>query len=372
MVKKMRDLVKDKFDVRVIITVIYMTMVEFELFNFAQTVVNIAGNAAWISIILGTIFVSINTYILSKLALRFPDENFFEYCQRIWGKTLTRIIAVGYFLYWFSFISLLLESFSKANQTLFLHETPLIVPLILLILGAIWLVAYGMAPIIRFFQLMLLFVILPLLLLIILSIREIRWDSYLPILGNGIIPILKGALFYGGVFQGLEIILFITPFLNGRKKLIKMSLIGVNITSLMSLILATISIGILGVQGIKESIWPGMDTVGIIQLPGFLIERYELFLTMPWLIGIFTTICIFLYLLAYGIVQVFGCQFRKGIIFAVGVLAVAATYFCPNLAWLMKMRIGITYVTFVFGLFIPLLTLLVAVVKKQKGSEVNE
>lgn len=144
---------------------------------------------------------------------------------------------------------------------------------------------------------------------------------------------------------------------------------GVNLIIFIALIQSVNAIGILGVDNIEVSVWPGIDTMSVIHFPGFPVERYELFLTLPWLVGIFSTLCVFLYLLSYGIVQTFNIQHRTVVIYLLAAVIVGGTLLFPNYAWTLQARELLNIVTLLFIAVIPVLTLILAVIRKKEGTE---
>lgn len=369
MSKDIRDSVKDKLDVRLLSLLIFMTVVEFEVFTYARAVVKTAEQDFWLAIIAGTSILVVNALVLVKLANRFPKENFFEYCSKVWGRVLGFVIKLAYLLYWFATLSIIFIDFSAANTALFLPRTPKIVPLLLLALGAFWVVSYGLAAVIRFFQIMVLFMVPPLLLVGTLGLSQIDLDNLRPLFSHDPVTILKSGFLFASIYQGLEIILFAGPFLTNPKKMVKPAIIGTIAGTFFPLFLGFSAVGTLGVQNIKYSIWPGIDTVSMIMLPGFPVERYELFLTMPWLIALFTTICIFLYFIGYGIKQTFHLRHRSLTVGVTVLLAIASTYIVPNYAWALKYRENLTLITFMFIAIIPFLTLILAMVRGKEDTK---
>jgi len=141
----LKEHVQDKFDTRVLIPVLIVGITEFELFTVSKGVVEIAKQDAWLSILIGSIIISINTYFLINLASRFPRENLFQYSKKILGKPFSLLIACGYFIFWALWLILLWEDIRIANKLLFLEETPSFVPLLILVIGAIWLVSWPLS-----------------------------------------------------------------------------------------------------------------------------------------------------------------------------------------------------------------------------------
>ncbi len=355
-------------DAKAISIVLISVLLEYELFTTSKSIVKIAEQDAWICIILAFPIVSVFTYLLVKLVVRFPDENFFTFSKNIWGKILGTMIIIAYLVFWMVFLGTSFQNFGEANKLLFLPETPMIIAISLLAVGAIGLCFYGFAPIVRFYQLVFPFMILPLLFAAAISLRSINIQNFLPILGNGWLPVLKGTIILIGAFQGLEVILFVGLFFQNKKSLVKPALIGVNFVLFLNLLQTVMAIGILGVENIKASIFPGLNILSAITLPGFPVERFELFLTLPWLVAMFTTIAIYVYLISEGLLHLLNKhQYRKSVTIVVTISSLAGVYLIPGAVWAIKLRSLIHYPSYLFLYILPVLTLLLAVIKR-KGS----
>lgn len=358
----------DKLDVKVITIVLLMAIFEFEIMTHARGLVAIAAQDAIFAILLGGLLLILVTFLLVKLAVRFPQENLFQYSKEVWGKPIAFIISAAYLFYFYTFMVLLFQDFTNANRTIFLPETPVLFPMVLMGVGAVWLAAYGFAAVVRF--LLLVFPIFAFLMisLAILGLREVRLENLFPLFSNGIMPIIHGAIVYVGIIQGVEVLLFLSPFLRRHDKSLKPALLGVIPVIIFMLASSINAIGILGVENVLEYVYPGIALLSIVEIPGFPVERFELFLTLPWLIAIFTTMCIYIYLLSYGIVQVFNLPYRKATIYLVTVAIIGATYLIPNLGWTMVFREYYNYFTLIFIAVIPILTLIVAVIRGKGGT----
>lgn len=368
--KPMKDNVKEKLDPKIIATLLIVGIVEFEVFTVPSKIVEIAGRDAWISVLCGGVIMSLMVYLLVSLAARFPRQNFLQYYDEVWGKPLGWSIILAYFLFWSVFLVLLLQEFSWSNQIFFLKETPIAIPKLLVAVAAAILVSYGVTAIARFFQLMLLFILLPLMGVLMLTIPNIEWTHFLPFMGNGILPVFKGIFYYLSVFQGMMgTILMFSPFLEDPRKALKPALVGINVIFLLSAFQTVGAIGVLGVENILESVWPGIDTISVIEMPGFPVERFELWLTIPWLVGIFTTWALFLYFLTYGVMQVFCLKRKKEVIYIFTVAIFLVGYLIPSFAWTMQMREWVSLATLVLVYLIPTLTFTLALLRRKGGRD---
>lgn len=364
---KSKNVTGDRLDPRSLAPLLILSIVEYEVFTFSKATVGAAKQDAWLSVIIGAVIANFVIYLFIKLAARFPDLGYFQYLQIIWGKPIGYIITLLYFLFWLAYLSSIFYETLLANKLLFLPQTPTILPLVIFAVSLIWVISYGLAPIIRFFQLMLPFMVIPLLLLALLFINALRFDNFLPFLGEGILPVLKGSFYALGAFQGPEVLLFAAPLFIGIREGVKPAILAFNLTAFFGWSNTVAAIGILGVENIKEAVLPGIDVVNLLELPGFPVERFGLFLTLPWLIAIYTTLAIYLYLFCYNFIELFDLSHRKIIICILTALPVAIAFFLPDETWHEKLRLYLTIVTVPLVYILPVATLLLAVIRKKRG-----
>lgn len=368
---KIKDNVRDKLDPRVIFIVIFSAVIEFELFNMGKQMISVAGRDAWLSVLLGSFLITLITYLVVRLASRFPQENLWQYSQFVWGRSLNYLIATSYFIIWALFLILLYRNTAEINQFFFLSKTPLLLPPFLMGIGAVWLVSYGLTPLIRFFQLTFPLLILPVFVTMLLTLKEIDFTNFLPILEKGFLPVLKGAVIYAGHMQGLEIIFFLMPFLTNAHQAVKPAILGISTVNLFAFFQTISAIGILGINNTQEMLWPSVSILELIEIPGFPAERFELFLTLPWLIAIFTTLSLALYLLSYGIVQIFNLENKKATIYLAAIITLFASSLIPNFAWTIQIRDTFDNFSIPFVFLFPLLTLVIAIYKRKAGENIE-
>lgn len=368
----MREHVKETIDPKVIASILMVGIVEFEIFTIPRKIVEVAGRDAWLSVLLGGVILFAVVFMLIALAKRFPQRNMFEYAFDVWGKPLGWIIIIGTFLYWAVFLVMALNEFSWINQILFLRNVPVIIPKLLMALGAAALISYGFAVLARFSQLMLFFMIIPFLGVFILTLPNIYWGNFFPVLENGFIPVLEGIIYFMSIFQCMTgIILIFYPFFNRSASLLKPALFGMGVIFVLTMLETVGAIGVLGIENINESAWPGVDTITVIELPGFPVERFELWLTLPWIIGIFATWALTLYFLTYGFTQVFHLTAqRKAIIYMAAVGACFFGYIIPNYSYVIMIRDIFSLSSIVFVFILPALALLICTLMKKGDSRV--
>jgi len=364
----MRDSVKDKLDPRILAITIIVALFEFETFAFAKGVVKFAKQDAWISVLLGGLIGLAGTFLLVKLAERFPKENFFQFNKKIWGQPLAFIIAVASLVYWLGYLVILYKDTSMATEYFFLKRTPTLIPMALFAGVVLWLAVYGLTSIVRFFQIFVWFLILPLIFVSILFLSAVDFKNFFPVMSHGILPVILGAVYYAGALQGLEVILFLMPFISDTKKTVTPALIGTGTVFLITFVHIIGAVGILGVERVQKEVYPGVATMTIPEIPGMMGDRYELFLTLPWITGVFATIALFTYLVSDGFGQIFNIKYKKAIVIAVSLLIITGAFLIPNLAWASMLRENLNFITFSFVYILPIITFIITAIRKKRGT----
>lgn len=362
--------IKEKIKPQALMILIFIGLSECILIHLTNSIIGIAGRDAWIVVVLGSILSIPIVYLLVTLAHRFSNENFLQYSNKVWGKPITYIIAAGYFFYWLLYIALFLDDTIQINKMYFLQKTPVSVQIIFLLIAFIWLISYGFSNVIRLFQVMFPFLILTLLPGIGFSMQKVDFSSFFPILENGFWPIIKGMIIYLGFLQGIEVILFTHPFFyNGSKKaVLKNVFAGMGLINFLAFSQIVISVGGLGMHCANKTLWANFLVLELIEVPGLVGQRFDLLFTFAWLISLFCAGALFYYLASYGLIQIFNLKKKSIAIFSVGILVIMLSYIIPNYSWNIFIWQILNYITIVFIFFIPLLTLVLAVLRKQGRS----
>lgn len=332
---------------------------------FAHPLFKAAERDTWLSIILGALATYPLLFVMLKLAQRFPGRTFFEYTPLVWGKFPAYGIILIFTGVWLVWLVKILWQVGDINSTYFLPNTPLLIVYFLFILGAVYLAKYGLVPISRFFDLMLIFFFVPYIISIFLSLTNIRLVYFFPILGNGILPVLKGSLIYIGMIQGIEVVLFALPLTKNPKKAFSSAFLGLTILHTSNLLNIIGIGGTVGAHSSSQSFYSSMDMLNSLKVPGLPVERFEPFLTMPWFIGVFTSTVLAIYLITYGVSRIIPLKKMGLFCLGIGILALALTYLISDILWSQDIRnvLQTLYVAVIYPL--PLITLLLSILRKK-------
>lgn len=312
---------------------VFLAVVEIELYTASAELVKIAGRDAWLAVLIGGLGSYVTLYFLVRLGQKFRSQTFFEYSPRLWGYIFTRVIILVFLVYWIVWLVRLLWRMADINTTFFLPNTPIIVILLLFTVGTTFLASYGLVPIVRFFEFSLLFFFIPYLFTIIVALSQIKIMYMTPVFAQGVEPVFKSAFHYMTKLQGLEIVLFALPFTKNPQNALKPALAGLTLINVSAFIQVLAVLGNIGAISTQDLVYPSAVMLSSLHLPGWPVERFEPFLTLPWLIGVFSTIALMIYLTTYGSTLLFNIRRPKFIYWAVGLGVIPLTYFLPNILW---------------------------------------
>ncbi|PYI52231.1 GerAB/ArcD/ProY family transporter [Paenibacillus flagellatus] len=259
----------------------------------------------WISVIVSGFLAILAGVIIVRLSRRFPGETFFEYSQSIVGKPLGVVIGV---LVAFDFIArsgYLLRLMGEVVRVYLLDKTPMEVVLILFLSLAAYLTTGGLNPIARLIEICLPIVVLMLMVLILFSLRDSELVNIRPVLGEGVLPVLRGIKASVFSFSGFEIMLFLLAFMKEPDKAMKSTLWGIAAVIPLYAAVVGVTIAMLTVDEVKTLTWPTMSVAKNIELPGGFFERFESVFSVLWVISMYTAFVLYQYVASLGFSRLF-------------------------------------------------------------------
>jgi spore germination protein KB len=325
-----------------------------------------AKQDAWISVFPSTLTGLLSIWVMVLLSKRYPGLTIIQYSQQILGKWLGTCLGLYYIYFWFMSLSIMTIQHTFFIKALLLPRSPSIIGSLTLLILCGLAVYMGIEVIGRcteFLTPMKLIFLMPLL---ILTIGAADSEQLKPILGDGILPVLQGAILPGGAFMNQLFILgWLLPYLNQPKKAYKVSLLallGIFIFVFIVVISAIMILGSLTGQ-LNYSYLSVMQYIGI---EGS-FERLEAIAVMIWVIGSFSKVSVSLFILCISISQIFRIQNYRDLVAPVTLLCLIGS------VWVFKNGAELqTYLTliypsagFVTQSLIPLLLLMIDTIKRK-------
>lgn len=259
----------------------------------------------WISVILGGLIAMTAGVIIVKLSQQYPGKTFYQFSQEIvgkWAGGLLSLFVIGYF-----FIGCAYEVRSLAEVTSFflLEGTPIWAIIMPFLWIGIYLIIGGLNPIARIFEIIFPITVVIFLLVTSLSLGIFEIDNLRPVLGLGIIPVLRGVKSTVFSFTGFEIMLILVAFMSKPNKAVKAAIIGTAVPLVFYMITVVMVIGALSVEGAITRTWPTIDFIRSFERTGLIFERFDSMLLVIWIMQIFSTFVIMYYAASLGLAQLF-------------------------------------------------------------------
>ncbi|MCQ6557408.1 GerAB/ArcD/ProY family transporter [Paenibacillus mendelii] len=325
-----------------------------------------AKQDAWIAEIIA---VAVGLLILPfyiQLGNRFAPMTFVQYTEKVLGKWPGKIFSL-LFIAGFPFLSasLTLRNVGDFMTTQVLPETPIeaihIFFLCVVILG----IRYGLEPVARTAELLFPFVILSFLLLVILIAPQIEFKNILPVMENGMKPVLRAAIPHIA-FPFLEpiILILLFPYINRSQESGKALFTGMVIAGVVMIVITVLAVLVLGINTGRLA-YPSYILGRKINI-GHFLQRIEIMMALIWMITNFIRLTLLFYISAMSIAQTFKVKDFRFLTFPLAIIIfILSIETIPNSVYLQELVKIWPWYALTFALGFPLLLLGVAVLRKK-------
>ncbi|HHW47891.1 MAG TPA: endospore germination permease [Clostridiaceae bacterium] len=324
-----------------------------------------AKNDAWLAILIGGACGVLLMGVYAAIALLNPSKTLVDILEEKLGKVAGTIVAILYVWYFIHLASLVFRDFGEFICSVTFPEMPMVVVIGLFAAVLLYAVNSGIEVVGRLSELLV--PLIPVIMLIIsLSLFTVHdFTAFLPILENGITPVLKTALsFITFPFGETVAFLMLFPHLNQKEKLKNVVLISAIVSTLMQVLIFFRDISVLG-SGLMDraTFIPHLTSLII---PEFNIEPL---VDINLLIGGGIKISVCLYAASRALCQIAGINDYRNLTGAISTFCVVLSIWVHEsvldlFSWTEKVW---SYYSLPFQVFVPLLLLLLSL-KKSKPS----
>jgi spore germination protein (amino acid permease) len=338
-------------------------------------IIGIAGDAkndAWISGIVSVFMFLPMLLIYSRILSLFPGKDLFDILDLCFGKIPGKLIAVIYIWYAFHLGALVLRNYGEFINTVAMPETPILVSIVSLSAVCIIAVRMGVEVLARTttFMIPLMYFIIAVVFVFVLP--QLKLHFLKPVLGNGIMPVLKGA-FSTFSFPFAETVLFIGVFssLQTKKSPIKVYIWGTLFSAVTIIILTIRNIAVLG-NMLGSFYFPSYEAVSMINLGDF-IQRVEVSVSIIFIFCAFVKCSICLLVVCKGIGKMFNLKDYRSIVLQTGLLITYFSYTIYDNIMLMNYWAFKVYAYYAFPMevIIPVILWVFAEIKAKRMPNKN-
>ncbi len=332
-----------------------------------------AGSDLWLAILLALI-ISIPIYMLySRLLSLYPGKDMFDILQDVFGIFFGKAISLIFVWYAFHLGVLVLREQADYLITLSLPETPMLVPIIIMTFLCILGVKAGIEALGRWSKL---FVILngPIpSIIILLLIPEMELTNIVPILFNGVRPLIHG------VFEALvvpfgDVAIFLMVFfaLKSKKSSYKVFIWGLLFGGILIFGVSLAEILILGDDLYLSTYYPNHSVASKVSTVEIL-HRLEVIAIVATITSTFLKATICLLAACNGIAKIFGFKDYRFIVVPVALLMCNFSYFIydslmEKVKWTKEVAV---YYFFPFEVIVPIIILIIVEMRKGRLNKVK-
>ncbi|MCG7378692.1 spore germination protein [Paenibacillus sp. ACRSA] len=325
----------------------------------------------WISVIVSGVLVALISVLLVTLCRRFPGKSVFEFVPEITGKWISYVVGLLIIIYFVILCSFEVRVMAEITSMYILERTPSWVTIMVSLWVGIYMISGGLKVIIRVFEIVLPVTLLLLAVVFLLSSRMFELSNLRPLLGEGLLPVLKGIKPSFLSYSGYEVLLIITALMSDVKTSNKAAIYSILICTIIYLVTIVMVVGNLSLPGIESRTWPTLDMVRSFEIEGIFFERYESLFIVFWLLQIFATYAFKHYFAAVGIRDLFSLRKITGIEYALLPVLYIIAYLPKNLEETLALGDFLGNISiFLFGL-LPLLLLIISMIRKKGGKHTS-
>lgn len=280
-----------------------------------------AHHSGWIAVFLGGAYPIYLITIVNKIFKNVKYVDFFEMCRKIYGKTLSYVFTILFFIHYIVLEALLLAGFANVLQSFILtFFSPYIIiffTLLLLIITTM----NGLTNIGRLTELVF-YITLILLVLPALFINNISITNLLPIVDDvkGLLKAVPGSF---EAYAGAEIVFFSISFVTDKSKTLKSGIVGSVIAIFIYTFTVFVTVGSIGWNLTSKLEYPLVFLVGTRDLP--VISNLESLFLFLWSGVIIKTLACEQFVISYCASKLTKLSYQKACVLA-SIPVFAATF----------------------------------------------
>jgi len=325
-----------------------------------RRITSMANQDGWILIAIATVFALISVFLMTTLAKMFPHDSFVAYTRKVFGKAFSFLITL---LFVFKILvngSLELRLFGEIVKSTLLFNTPFYVIFACLILTSAYLATKGYESRARISEILIFVVFIPLAFVFGIASVDTDFSNLAPIFTTSASTLIYGGFFSTIAFSALPLGLITFPYLNSTKNIFKQVSIAVLLVGAFMLIVCMITISKFGAVETARQMWPVIEMMDVIDIPGAFIERQDALIMSIWIISVFCIISASLFFSSLLLKDIFKKGSHRTYVFVCSAIIFITAFIPTNIVSVFKI-LDFMFITFgvAFLFIIPFLLILV-------------
>ncbi|GIO41597.1 germination protein GerKB [Paenibacillus apis] len=273
--------------------------------NLPGPLIGFAKNGVWISLLLSGAVAMLQLLLVLYLDKEYPGQSFSEYSQAILGTLPAIVIAIPFISLLFEMSTDIVFEVGKYANSSLMRQTPQYIFDFLIFTTVAMTVRAGIEVMSRMFTILIFAVMLFIILTMLLSFPNYHGEFLLPILPDGIKPVLHGAyLSYGFTHAEPVLLALLLPFVRRPARGLPKKLTVTFVIALVTLIAVTISTILVFGPLAGERKYSMVEVARVINVQP-IIQRVEFIVGIALIVSSYMKACLTLFILNQLIVRTF-------------------------------------------------------------------
>ena len=284
-----------------------------------------AGRDAWMVPVLTTLPGIYLALVIASLGKRHPGQTLIQYLQTALGSWLGKAAGLFYLFYFLHTNALIIREFGELMVTIIMPRTPLVVFHVTILLLCAWAIRGGLEVLARVMEFTWPVILILFMTAILLTANEIDPLRLLPVLENGLMPVISASLAPTGWRGEIILLAMFLPFMTRPREGGLCAIIAVVAIGFILTADAMINTAVFG-PVVERMTFPAFSLVRTVSVANF-IERIDAVLVAVWVIGMFGKIALFYYAAVLGAAQLANVKDYRPLVVPVGVLLAALSIY---------------------------------------------
>lgn len=298
------------------------------------------GQDAWLVVITSMLLGFMLLVLLLMIQRREPDKNLSQLLIHYFGSFLGKFVLLLYVLIFAYEAMRNVRDLGDLTLLTILPRGPISLIMLIMLTMSIYVIYKGIEVFFRLSEFIVAGVLIFYLILIIMHFGSgvVHFDHLLPILENGIQPILKESLSSSVWFPFGQMVIFLMfwRYLNEKKELAKTSIRAYFVSGFVILLSNILNLIVLGPQLVNISTVPLLQSVQLIQIAE-VFERFDALVILLFYAGIFIKSTLWFLAAVLGLSQLFHTKYRRFALPVGGIIYI--TSLLPS-SWQSHLEIG--------------------------------
>lgn len=267
-----------------------------------------AGTDGWLSLLFGWAIAVLSSVIIIQVMKKHPEDTLYDLIPRYFGKVVGNIINILIICYFaFAFFTFFYSSiFIMKLEMLTKTPTPLVV---LLFLIPTYTIARNHLRVLSRYAELTFWSFFWMIFVFIKPLSDAHWLYLLPIVKEGLKPVVGAVKLTGLSFLGFEIAFILYPFLKDKKDAVKGVIIGNTLTLAVYMIVVLSCFVFFSPDDIASYRFPTIKIIKTIEFR--FLDRVDLILLVSYLFMLSKVWMFNLYCSMFGTIQMLGKQDHK-------------------------------------------------------------